>query len=87
MSRKDILAEIERLSHDIGRLLYGKGPDMQGAVLADLCSMWVAGHAPVVRDELMEMHFKAIRELVPESEKQMFGEAGHPDRRWQEARK
>lgn len=81
------LKDVQRLVKQIMPILRGKGPDVQGAVLADLASLWVAGHAPVIRDDVMKMHFQAIRDLVPESEKQLFGKAGHPDRQWREAKK
>ena len=84
---RKLLETAQRLVNEIGPMLHGKGPDVQGAVLADLASMWLAGHSPAIREEVMKMHFQAIRDLIPESEKQLFGKAGHPDRQWQKGQK
>lgn len=59
-------------------LLAGYGPALQGAVLADLVSLWVAGHEPASREGMMDLLFEHASALVPEREKEMFGEAGHP---------
>jgi hypothetical protein len=34
--------------------LKGYPPELQGAVLADLLSIWLAGHAPIVREEILQ---------------------------------
>jgi hypothetical protein len=60
-------------------LMAGHGPAMQGAVLADLISLWVAGHAPDSREGMMKLLFDHVTALVPESDKELFGERGHPD--------
>lgn len=42
----------ERIALRIGRLyLTGLGPEVQGAVLADLVATWLAGHMPMSEDE------------------------------------
>ena len=53
-------------------LLAGKPPELQGAVLADLVAMFIAGHAPPLRDEIFEMHVDLVRELIPVNEGLMF---------------
>ena len=35
---------IEELSDQMGELLAGRGPELQGAVLVNLVSAWLAGH-------------------------------------------
>lgn len=59
-------------------LLAGHPPEIQSAVLADLLSLWVAGHHPSLRDMVLREHVKLVEDLVPESDKELFGEAGHP---------
>lgn len=59
---------------EIGTILHGKGPAIQGAVLADLLAMWLAGHVAgedteEIRRDLLESHIKVVRELIPENEK------------------
>jgi hypothetical protein len=71
-------SEIDSLVNRIKPLLAGKDPGVQGAVLADLLSMWIAGHPDFIREEMLTQHVDAVRALVPVNEKIMFGPAGHP---------
>jgi hypothetical protein len=43
-----------------------------------LLSLWLAGHAPQVREEVLHLHIDAVRALLPASEAEIFGKAGHP---------
>ena len=52
-------------------LLAGQGASVQGVVLADLLAIWVAGHAPEMHEELLQMHIKEVRNLISEI---IFGE-------------
>jgi hypothetical protein len=70
--------KVQDISAAVQKKLAGKGPDVQGAVLADLLSMWLAGHHPNMRDELLHFHIDKVRDLVPLSERQIFGRDGHP---------
>lgn len=46
-------------------LLAGKGSAMQGAILAELLSIWVCGHYPVsMREELLSFHIELVREFI-----------------------
>lgn len=45
-------------------LLAGKLPQLQGIVVAELTAIWLAGHAPELRDDLIRMQDAAVRELV-----------------------
>jgi hypothetical protein len=58
--------------------LKGYPPELQGAVLADLLSIWLAGHAPIVREEILQLHIAHVRELIEINEKLILGEQGHP---------
>jgi len=44
--------------------LAGLGREVQGAVLAELTSMWLAGHRPDVREGVWKQHQKAIRDFT-----------------------
>jgi len=63
----------EHIVNAISPLLRGFPPEIQGAVLADLVSMWLAGHmgpgAPELREELLAGHIELVRELIPVNEK------------------
>lgn len=61
-----------KTSREIQPLLAGLGPDIQGAVLADLVSLWVAGHAPELRETMMHDWFDAMKELIAPSELQIM---------------
>lgn len=69
---------VERLSMRIRPLLAGHPPQIQGAVLADLVSVFIAGHHPAFREELLAMHLDTVRKLVPETEKEIFPD-GKPE--------
>jgi hypothetical protein len=60
------------LEQRIGQVLAGEDPDVQGAALAGCLAIWLMGHrvigdpdaAAVMRRELLELHIKAVRELI-----------------------
>jgi len=59
----------------IKRHLAGQSPAVQGAVLADLTSLWIAGHRspdPVEQDRmrtmLLVMHMDAVKQLIEPSD-------------------
>jgi hypothetical protein len=69
-------AELERLIEQfrltVFPLLSGKPPEIQGAVLADLTAIWLAGHVCVgnptatadLRETLLDHHIAAVRDLI-----------------------
>lgn len=79
------LGQVAQAIVAIRPILAGRSPEVQGAILCELLSMYLAGHSPMLREEILTMHFTAVRELIPVCERELFGEAGHPDRQWQEA--
>lgn len=79
----DLAYEVEHVSKAISLklqpLLKGRPQNVQSAVLADLVSIWLAGNwPPEAREVLLADFIKLVRDLVPETEKQLFGPAGHP---------
>lgn len=76
--------EVVALVDQIRPILHGRGEMIQGAVLADLLAMWLAGHvgpdAEALRAELLAMHIDAVRKLIPVNEVmllQSLRAAGH----------
>jgi hypothetical protein len=80
----------ERLSRRCQRVLKGQGEATQGAVLADLVSLWLAGHmvpeeigkaekpfTNEFRETMLTDWLATVRALVPESEKEILSRA-HP---------
>jgi hypothetical protein len=59
------------MSRSIQPMLAGLGPDIQGAVLADLVSLYFAGHNPEIREKSIDLWIETMRELIPESEKEI----------------
>ena len=72
MSAHEQATEVMALVHAIRPLLAGRSPEVQGAVLADLLAMWLAGHVMLgdpkatkrMRDETLEVHLKGVRALI-----------------------
>jgi hypothetical protein len=67
-----------RLSRRIRPLLAGHEPQIQGIVLADLVSLFIAGHHPALREEMLALHVDTVRQLIPASEKEIFTD-GKPE--------
>jgi len=63
---------VDALLDRISPILANASGEMQGAVLADLTAIWIAGHrvendraeGDRFREELLELHAKHVRELV-----------------------
>jgi hypothetical protein len=68
------------LTLQVRPLLAGFPSEIQGAVLADLLSLWLAGHlVPGNREEtdslrafLLNQHIDAVRSLIPSSEAEIL---------------
>jgi hypothetical protein len=72
-----LATEVERLVEQIRPVLFpllaGHPPEIQGAVLADLTAIWLAGHVQrddpeltaKLREALLDLHITAVRELLP----------------------
>jgi len=60
--------DVERvnlISSLIEPLLKGLHPGEQGAILADLLAIWLAGHPFALHDQLIEAHVRGVRRLIP----------------------
>lgn len=63
---------VEQLVELIRPLLAGRAPGIQGAALADLTAIWVAGHiilgkrteTEAMRERLLMGHMDMVRELI-----------------------
>jgi predicted amidophosphoribosyltransferase len=59
------------LTQKIRRMLAGMPPEAQGAILADLLAIWLAGHVDLDGDSdglielILQAHLEAVRKLVP----------------------
>ena len=57
-------AKSDALVAQIRPLLAGKAPQLQGIVVAELMAIYIAGHAPELRDDIMKAQLVAIEGLV-----------------------
>lgn len=71
--------EVFEAANRCAYVLYGREPEIQGAILAELLSRWLAGHfgetpehTKALRDSLLGVHIKSVIELIPESEKEIL---------------
>jgi hypothetical protein len=56
------------IAQQIRPLLAGQAREVQGAVLAELLAMWIAGHhrcGDAVMAQVLEQHYRVVRDLVP----------------------
>lgn len=53
------------LAARIEPILKGHDPAVQGAALAQLLAIWVAGHNEEARVGLLDMHIVGVREMFP----------------------
>jgi hypothetical protein len=80
---EDMADDVKELVKEIGPILHGKEPGVQGAVLADLFAMLLAGHQgaePEIaecREQLITDWLDTVRKLVPVNEKMILERARH----------
>ena len=69
----------EHICNQIVPLLRGQGPDVQGVVLANIVALWLAGHHPALRGEVIKQWSELMHNLVPLAEDDIFGEQVRPE--------
>jgi hypothetical protein len=74
-NERELAMTVMGLVEAIRPILAGHPAPVQGAALADLLAIWVAGHhasttaeTERVRAELLENHIAAVARLIPENE-------------------
>jgi hypothetical protein len=83
-SARVLATEALRLSETIRPMLADVAPEIQGAALADLVSVFIAGHAPALREEAFKLFSDAVIGLVPESEQELLKRLGFDP--WKDSR-
>lgn len=66
---REVAAAVERIKPHLA----GRAPEVQGAILADLLAIWLAGHQVAgdseatrkLRGAMLAMHLMAVEQLVP----------------------
>lgn len=46
-------------------ILRGHDPRLQGLALAEATALWVAGHDPELREDMIALHLQTVRNMVP----------------------
>jgi hypothetical protein len=77
---RDAMALSRKISLKLQPMLKGHPPQLQGAVLADLLAIFLAGHAPQIREEILKLHIEQMRPLIAVNENIIFGNRGHPSK-------
>lgn len=75
------LAKVASIVKRMRLLLAGLPPHVQGAVLADLLAIWLAGHrieddpaeTTALREKLLTMHLEMVRQLIPPNAMEIHG--------------
>lgn len=63
-------------------ILANHPPEIQGGALADLLSMFLAGHHPSLRDEMLTLHMETVRDLIKPNEEMLFERHGGKPPGW-----
>lgn len=71
--------EVETLVDEIRPLLAGNDPSLQGAALGDLVAIYIAGHHPAIREEVLTAFIALVRGMVPIVEAEIFATFGKPE--------
>jgi hypothetical protein len=62
-------------------LFVGHSAEVHGAVLCNLTARWLAGHPDFIREQMLDMQNDQIVKQIEPIEKELFGDAGHPQNR------
>lgn len=76
MSKYEAAHEVERIVEQCRHELAGHPPEIQGAALADLLAIWLAGHPPPMREELLRVHIDMMCQLIPVNEEMIAKRTG-----------
>lgn len=68
---------VEAVLEKLKPALAGQDPAVQGGVLAECFSLWLAGHPDSIRDDLLRDWLVLVRGLTIENAKELRPEAKH----------
>jgi len=66
------------LAERIYPILRGQEPDLVGAALADVVALWIAGHAPDLREEMFRQWIRTTRQLTELAAQKALDSGWHP---------
>ena len=62
----------DELVRQIKPQLAGHDPRIQGMVLFELAAIYLAGHHPALREQMLSLHLNGIRSYIPVAEAEIF---------------
>lgn len=76
----DAIKLVAQVVQDCSAHMQGKPPEIQGAVLVELVSMYLAGHfiadspeeTKRLRETMLQLHVSTVRDLIPVNERQVL---------------
>jgi hypothetical protein len=67
------MKDVEAIEERMKALLAGQHPALQGAVLANLIALFIAGHHESMRSEMLSLHVATVRDLIPLRAAEIWG--------------
>jgi hypothetical protein len=61
---KEMSATTDQIIDEIRPLLAGRSPMTQGAIVAELCAIWLGGHRPEIRNELLDVFIDTAVKMI-----------------------
>lgn len=59
-------------------ILGGHPPEIQGAAIADMLSIFITAHAPYLRDRILKQIIETAVNMIPANEHMLFEDGIHP---------
>lgn len=79
MDEPSFAAEVsDELASQLNRVLAGHPPEIQSAAIMQLFARMLAGIPPRLRETVIQVFVEHGKQLVPQIERELFGDAGHP---------
>jgi len=72
------IASVEAIVACCRPILSGHPPEVQGAAIADILSIFITAHAPHLREMAMEQLVRTATKLIPINELALFPSGKHP---------
>jgi len=79
---QEVIDVARAISNKLKPMLVGQPSELQGAVLADLLSIFIVGHHPKLRKEVLDLHIEMVHQLIEVNQHLIFPN-GLPDG-WEE---
>lgn len=75
---REMFRVVNGIVKEVQPILKGHGPEIQGAAIADILSIYVTAHAPHLREKAMTFLVDTALKLIPINEQALFPNGKHP---------